>query len=291
MSTEKNDILLDLLIEKVTYGLDDAKQRELSLADSGGIADAEFRALEMTAAAINMAGLDEIEPMPMSLRSKILTDADTFYSESGTLVSESLPAASSTLLRPVVETSGRSWFGWLGWAAAAAACVALAVNLFVYRPQTGPEIVNSAPKVETPPPTLSAQQKREQFMSAATDIVKATWAAGNVKNLTQLVGDIVWSDQKQEGYMTLRGLPMNDKTKESYQLWIYDKSRDDEPIDGGVFDVNANGEVIIPIDAKLRAEHPDKFAITIEKPGGVVVSKGERIAALATVETKPRPAA
>lgn len=289
MSQEKNDLLLDLLIKKATYGLDEAEQRQVAELDPGS-ADMEFRALEISAAAIGLAGMNEIEPMPVNLRSKIMADADKFYAESRTLVSDAWPARTSSF-----ETSsgsgGRSWFAWLGWAAAAAACVALAVNLFVFRQSAGPTTANIPPVENTVPPTMSAQQKRDQFMSAATDIVKATWATGNVKSLTQLVGDVVWSDTKQEGYMTLRGLPMNDKTKESYQLWIYDKSRDDEPIDGGVFDVNEQGEVIIPIDAKLRASHPDKFAITIEKPGGVVVSKGEKIAALATVETKPRAGA
>ena len=46
-----------------------------------------------------------------------------------------------------------------------------------------------------------------------------------------------------------------------------------------MFDVtpNARGEVIIPIEAKLAVAKPKLFAITVEKPGGVVVSKRERI--------------
>ena len=87
--------------------------------------------------------------------------------------------------------------------------------------------------------------------------------------------------------MRFRGLPANDKAKETYQLWLFDKTQDKAtPIDGGTFDVATNGEVIIPIDAKLKAVEPGLFAITIEKPGGVVVSKREKIAALATVEAK-----
>ena len=48
------------------------------------------------------------------------------------------------------------------------------------------------------------------------------------------------------------------------------------PVDGGVFDIAAQaaatGEVIIPIDAKLPVGDARIFAITVEPPGGVVVS-------------------
>ena len=80
---------------------------------------------------------------------------------------------------------------------------------------------------------------------------------------------------------------MNDKTKETYQLWIFDKTQDAKtPIDGGTFDVNSDGEVVIPINAKLKAQEPAMFAITMEKAGGVVVSDRKKIAALAKVENQ-----
>ena len=40
--------------------------------------------------------------------------------------------------------------------------------------------------------------------------------------------------------------------------------------------------------SKLKALGPELFAITIEKPGGVVVSKREKIAALAKVEPQSK---
>lgn len=51
----------------------------------------------------------------------------------------------------------------------------------------------------------------------------------------------------------------------------------------GVFDVaeaNVNGQtgdVIVPIKAALPVQEVALFAVTVEKPGGVVVSKRERI--------------
>ena len=48
-------------------------------------------------------------------------------------------------------------------------------------------------------------------------------------------------------------------------------------VDGGVFDVTSTGEVIVPITAKLRVDDATLFAVTVEQPGGVVVSKREHI--------------
>ena len=122
------------------------------------------------------------------------------------------------------------------------------------------------------------------MLRSTAGLIKADWAPGNVKELKEIAGDVVWSDEKQKGYMRFRGLPANDKTKETYQLWIFDKVQDKAtPIDGGTFDVDASGEIVIPIDAKLRAVEPGMFAVTVERPGGVVVSKREKIVALATV--------
>jgi hypothetical protein len=54
------------------------------------------------------------------------------------------------------------------------------------------------------------------------------------------------------------------------------------PVDGGVFEIPADGgEVVIPIEAKLPVGQPTLFAVTVEPPGGVVVSSRERIVLVA----------
>ncbi|MEM7228940.1 MAG: anti-sigma factor, partial [Planctomycetota bacterium] len=79
------------------------------------------------------------------------------------------------------------------------------------------------------------------------------------------------------------GLEANDPSVMQYQLWIFDAERSaDHPVDGGVFDIPAGGgEVIVPIDPKLAVSDATLFAITVEQPGGVVVSARERIVLLA----------
>ena len=82
--------------------------------------------------------------------------------------------------------------------------------------------------------------------------------------------------------MRFVGLPKNDPRVEQYQLWIFDPAQSEAtPVDGGVFDVDDRGEVIVRIDPKLKITGPTLFAVTIEKPGGVVVSDRSRLVLIA----------
>ena len=285
MNENTQDMLFDLLIKKVVYGLDEAEQRHLDELDQGN-AEMDLDSLERATAAVSMVGLSADEPLPAHLRSRILVDADQYFTSGER--AEATPWPGQTRLVAVEENkSSGSWFGWFGWAAAAAACIALAINIGLTRFQPTTEVAQTQPPVEVPR-VLTPADMRNDFIRATPGMVKASWAPGNVKELKQISGDVVWSDEKQTGYMRLQGLPVNDASKETYQLWIFDKTQDKKtPIDGGTFNVASNGEIVIPINAKLKAQGPALFAITIEKPGGVVVSKQEKLAAIAKVETQP----
>ena len=118
------------------------------------------------------------------------------------------------------------------------------------------------------------------------DVVEAAWTRGEDPTAAAAEGDVIWSDREQAGVMRFRGLKPNDPAVEQYQLWIFDPTQDERyPVDGGVFDVPAGAdEVLVPIDAKLRVAGPTLFAITVEKPGGVVVSDRSRLPLLAPIQ-------
>ena len=79
-----------------------------------------------------------------------------------------------------------------------------------------------------------------------------------------------------------RCLPANDPRQAQYQLWIVDPARDaDAPVDGGVFDIPATGTVVVPIRNPVAVNDPQAFVITMEQPGGVVVSKQQVVVAIA----------
>lgn len=276
MSDEEKEKVLDLLYDKFVYGLNEEEAREL---DSLGYDAGEAESIEKTIAVLGLVGLEAEAAMPASLQAKLRKAADeNFGSAAGVM-----PAAVEPERQIVLSGPRPSWFGWLGWAAAATASIILAVVLFSPKPPDRANVATPTPVVEE---KLDPAQKRQRLIdSAQAGMVRAEWGKGNVKELESVSGDVVWSDEKQEGYMLLRGLAKNDVSKQTYQLWIFDETQSDKtPIDGGTFDVNSDGEVVIPIDAKLKAKNPAAFAITIEKPGGVVVSSREKVAALAPVK-------
>ena len=130
------------------------------------------------------------------------------------------------------------------------------------------------------PAALSPATAETRLRSEAADLIERNFQGlGTFKGTS---GKVVWSDSKQQGFMTLSGIPVNDPKKAQYQLWIVDPKRDEAPVDGGVFDIPTDGlPVVVPIVAKLSLTNPQAFVITLEQPGGVVKSKQEQVVALA----------
>jgi anti-sigma-K factor RskA len=271
MSQESKERLLDLLEKRAFYGLTSEEHSELQqLSGDDDIS------LDLTASAIALSELREIEPLPAHLRAKIESQADDFFAKR--------PAGKKRVGEVRPTGLGTGFWSWFGWTIAAAACIALAANVYLTR--INPIQVARPGPTPAPPSSLAPltpEQMRQQ-LSTLPDVARADIGPG--KEQYRPTGQIVWSDARQAGYVDIKGLPKNDPSKEQYQLWIFDQNQDPKtPIDGGVFDVNSDGEVVIPIDAKIKVKGPKVFAITVERPGGVVVSKQEKVAALAKVET------
>lgn len=128
---------------------------------------------------------------------------------------------------------------------------------------------------------LPLLQKFESLIQDESDTQRLEFASASVP-YKGLSGEVIWNDEKQEGYMSLENLAVNDPTKNQYQLWIVDPDRDELPVDGGVFDITLkDGKSIIPIRNALQVTKPAAFVITLEQPGGVVKSKQEVVVALA----------
>jgi hypothetical protein len=126
-------------------------------------------------------------------------------------------------------------------------------------------------------------QERARLLSEA-DSLRIDWTATDDEWMAgaEVDGEVVWNNRDQAGVMTFRGMPPNDPGSVQYQLWIFDREQQN-PIDGGVFDLNAEGELAVRIDPKLGVADPFLFAVTLEKPGGVVVSGREHIVLTASL--------
>lgn len=168
--------------------------------------------------------------------------------------------------------SGRSWTTWGGWLAAAA------LLAIVVRSPQGSSIPE-APAVLNPVAAL-----RDSLLADST-LLRRSWTVTTDSTATSATGEVIWDARTQRGVMRFAGLAPNDRARWQYQLWIFDKARDERyPVDGGVFDIPANGgEVLVPIRARLPVGDAVLFAVTVEKAGGVVVSTRERIAVLAKI--------
>jgi hypothetical protein len=207
----------------------------------------------------------------------------------------------------------------VGWFAAAA-CLIVALIIWEERPvrvvivptpAVTPATVRAAPESSTPVaaarpssnqtepgsrvaepvkrsdrPVVDPAAQREHLLASNPRVLRRPWRAGNDAAGLTVSGDIVWDPGSQTGFMRFIGLRRNEPNAEQYQLWIFDARRDERyPVDGGVFNITgARQGDVIPIKAALRIEVPLTFAVTIEKPGGVVVSDRARVAAILGLE-------
>jgi hypothetical protein len=283
---QSDEAMLDLLVKQVTDGLSPAEQRALDALDSAA-SSATLRDFERAAAAIALAGSANGEPLPADLAERIARQAETHFGASASAGTgkpvelagaRRLPAESPARAKP---GSGR--YGWF----AAAACLVLA--LFAWnRPLPPPPSAQVAapPRVVTPPaakpaaPPTAAEERAA--LLAKSDSLKIPLGPTKDPAAAGVSGDVVWDPVAQRGFVHFVGLAPNDPAKRQYQLWIFDGGRDKRyPVDGGVFDIPANAtEAVIAIHAALPVLSAKAFAVTVEKPGGVVVSGREHVVAL-----------
>ena len=224
--------------------------------------------LELVAAALtNEFHSEAEEELPASVLKKLeLGKADFIVPDTGDSESESVE---DQVIRPSL------WKKILaapetGWAIAALVLLFLVAQVLLK--DSPPEVPQEV--VSTP------EQMREALVGKAGDLVQSEF--GGTEAYDGMSGEVVWSDELQEGYMTLTNLPANDPKSKQYQLWIVDPTRDEKPVDGGVFDIPAGAvTAVVPIKNPLTITNPQAFVITLEQPGGVVVSKQEVVVALA----------
>jgi hypothetical protein len=261
--------LWDLAWERAVRGLNAEQEAEFAALRTE-LTENELAELDLTVAATDIAvSSRHAVHLPPSVRTSIESRAIEHFRSGGILAAPATVYAEPKATVSIAHSRvGNRLIDLLGKLAVAASILIAAVLLF----RSGPR-------------TMSPNQLRDEVMADA-QAIRATWSSGGHASGAQAAGEVIWSNRLQRGVMVFRGLSPNDPTAKQYQLWIFDKNQDDRyPIDGGVFDVPAGAaEVIVPIDAKLRVRQPTMFAVTLEKPGGVVVSSRAELPLLAKVE-------
>ena len=281
--------LNELLADEAIVGLDHGEQEELDrlMAQGTGLDRDDF----MKVAGLVQVGLLEQDRfgqqrMPEQLRRKLIEQGQAVVANKRAASNDdTAPDAPQddkvTPLRPrtdVKKTAGASkLISSTGWLLAAMFALAFIVLRTDPTASTG-----------TPAEIASTAAPVGELLAEADTLV-APWNPPTEAGYEQVTGEVVWNNRRQQGYLRLAGMPVNDAQTMQYQLWIVDPDRDKNPIDGGVFDIPVGQrEVLIPINAKLAVVEPKAFAITAEQPGGVVVSAGPLLV-VAPATTEPRP--
>jgi len=243
----------ELLADQALVGLTSEERAELDGLLAGS-PEADESGYERAAAAALLAltGFED-EPLPPGLRRLVESGAGRALT----------PPARARTAAPPHRRRGLGARESLAWAVAAAALA------FALLPAT---------------PSDPDAGLRER-LAADGGTLTFSWTATEDPSAVGATGQVLWNGALQQGVMTFSGLAANDPSESQYQLWIFDAARSEaQPVDGGVFDISTSeGEVVVPIRAKLAVETPTLFAITIERPGGVVVSNRERLPLLAKV--------
>jgi hypothetical protein len=290
---QPDEAMVDLLIKQVTEGLSPAEQRALDVLDSE-VASAYSRDLERAAAAVMLAGSSTQQPLPAALAERVAQQAAAHFASpskigdlgaarAAAVDAARTSASSAASARPAPRADRYGAYGWL----AAAACLVLAI--FAWQRSPSPPVTPVAQ--QTPPPVIASPAEKpvpptpaeeRAALLAKSDSLKIPLAATKDPAAAGVTGDVVWDPVTQRGFLHFTGLAANDPAVHQYQIWIFDAGRDKRyPVDGGVFDVPANtAEVVVPIRAELMVRKPAAFAVTVEKPGGVVVSGREHVVAL-----------
>ncbi len=244
---------------RATVGLDPAEDAELEWSLAQARVD-DPEAFDRAAACywLGVAGSEQSMPRDVAERAR------RAFADEG-----ARPTAPATRPRRAPSPGAGARWAWI----AAAAALVIAVAGWWPQIQPGSESRDLA-------------EARDELLANAPDAERIDWDNTDHPRGQKLDGGyVVWSDARQKGYMTFRGIPGNDPDEHQYQLWVFDKGRsDDYPVDGGVFNARAGEEVVVPIENKLPVERAEMFAVTLEPPGGVVVSDRDSVLWIAQAE-------
>lgn len=297
-------VILDLIIERSTYGLSSNDQIRLDQliqdSDNPSAALKEIERFELSIAAlelsqVNQAPSDETlsshAALSPALKERIRLQSVQAMETKAANAGDDRILDRPTTPQAEASINRRSAFkGIFIWAVAAASLLALA--MFIRQGQnldpSDSLVGNSINHPVVPPADLvedimpNDEQMKKFLGSTPEDLLTLSWTPVDNKNVT---GEVFWSDQQQTGFMSLKGLEVNDPQQKQYQVWIYDTdTKEQRPVNGGVFDVPKSGLYVVPIAPLSPVKKAVQFSITAEQPGGVDVSDQQHVP---TVASKP----
>jgi anti-sigma-K factor RskA len=160
---------------------------------------------------------------------------------------------------------------WVAWAAAAC----LAVTTLIFHRQSVALRGKAALQAEQLAVIQSelAEWKAKDRVSQ----LKIAMLGSLLESSPKAVAVSLWDAERQDGVLIVQNLtPL--PTDKDYQLWVIDPQQA-APIDAGVFTVDEKGNVRFRFKPKVSVKSADKFAVTLEKKGGVPAPQGQMVLA------------
>ncbi|MCU0634245.1 MAG: hypothetical protein MUE41_05175, partial [Gemmatimonadaceae bacterium] len=202
----------ELLMQRATGQLSaaeaEALAQQLSTLPPREIAAWERAAGELTA--VLAAESVALEAMPATLAERVTRDGLFAVRRATTTTVPPRAVAAPAAVSPL-----RTWGALAGWMAAAAALV-----LWVVAPRE--RVVTQQVERATPAPAAV----RAMLVADSAAVRVLSWKATGDSAARGATGDVVWNADKQTGVMRFVGLASNDVRRWQYQLWIFDRKRD-----------------------------------------------------------------
>jgi anti-sigma-K factor RskA len=248
--------------------------------------DPELRALvrELRSVTEALAGTAPALEPPAAVKARLLLEIDPRQPAAPKSTPErpiSTPAsaaASAPVSAPIgVLPLSRAANPWIPWAIAAA--LALVSLAFLWQ-SAGLRSQLAAQANRINELTVSAELARSETTDLRQAVAKlresnrlASFRIALLDSLLaaspKTIAVSVWDNERQDGVFIVRNLKPLPSDKD-YQLWIIDPKYP-SPVDAGVFQVDAKGNVRRDFRAKLPIQAANQFAVTIEQKGGAAV--------------------
>ncbi len=220
----------------------------------------EDESFELAAAATALAfGLRPTTPLPEHLAKKIIAGADAYLEASAPRAQASRNAKSTTaagaqvIVMPVASEEPRArvdYVRWGGWVAAAACLVIAAMQTVAPRGAAG---------------------------GAPSGTTRVALTAGTDPSGVGASGELAWSASDQRGTLRVRGLSPS-APGEEYEAWIVGSTRDGDVAVPLAHFAGGGPEIAIDVRSPLQVEAARRLVVTVERAGGVLVSRRSRVA-------------
>ena len=245
--------------------------------------DPELRALvrELRSVTEALAGSAPALEPPAAVKARLLLEIDPQQQRpSGRTTAQDQPVSES-VSEPVgaalSEPTRRAANLWIPWAIAAALAV-LSVAFLWQSGSLRSQLAAQASRINEL--TTSAELARAESADLRLAVAKLRESNRLAKFRIALLDSLlaaspktiavsVWDNDRQDGVFIVRNLKPLPSDKD-YQLWIIDPKYP-SPVDAGVFQVDAKGNVRQDFRAKMPIQTANQFAVTIEQKGGAAV--------------------